>query len=160
MTLKHLMKQNRLSLCGLTLLTIALASATSSNAADKVDFGKQVYPILKENCLNCHADTYVDAKSGRKKKPKGGLRLDTHEWIMKGYEDDDDKWKVVVVAGKPEKSTFFTSTTLDPDHDDIMPAKGDLLTKAQQETLKLWIAQGAESNGFEAPAYVNLKGKK
>ena len=41
-----------------------------------------------------------------------------------------------------------------------MPAKGDVLTKAQQEILKQWVAQGAKSNGFKAPAYVNPKAKK
>ena len=136
-----------------------LAITTSIPAEDKVDFGKQVYPILKENCLSCHATPYVDAKSGRTKKPKGGLRLDTHEMILRGYLDDD-KHVAVLIPGVPEKSKFYTSTALDPDHDDIMPATGDPLTKAQQEILKQWIAEGAKSNGFKAPDYVNPKAKE
>jgi len=142
----------------LTVLTLTFTA--SVNAADPIDFGTDVYPILRKSCLKCHAAPYVDARSGRTKKPKGGLRLDTHAWIMKGYEDEDGKQVAVVVAGKPEQSTFFTSTALDPEHDDIMPAKGETLTKAEQEILKRWVAQGAASNGFKAPAYVNPEAKK
>jgi formylglycine-generating enzyme required for sulfatase activity len=36
------------------------------------------------------------------------------------------------------------STTLPPDNEDVMPPKGEKLTKEQTEILKNWIAQGAE----------------
>ena len=137
----------------------AMLMATPLLAADKVDFGKDIYPILKDRCLACHAAAYTDAKTDRKKKPKGGLRLDTPEWIQKGYEDDDDNVHQVVTPGKPDDSEFYTLTTLDPDHDDIMPSKGDPLTQAQQDLIKAWIAQGAEYGGFQAPEYVNPKAK-
>ena len=47
-----------------------------SQSANAVDFGKQIYPILKNKCLSCHGAAYVDAKTGRTKKPKGGVRFD------------------------------------------------------------------------------------
>ena len=102
----------------------------------------------------------MDASSGRTKKPKGGLRLDTVEWITKGYLNDDDETVKSVVPGKPEKSPIYTSSALPPDHDDIMPPKGDTLTKAELTALKQWILQGAKFGGFKAPAYVNPKAKK
>ena len=76
-----------------------------------------------------------------------------------GYESNDEQ-VAVVVPGKPEDSTFYTTTALDSDHDDIMPSTGDLLTKTQQETLKQWIMEGSKSFGFKEPVYVNPKAKK
>ena len=88
-----------------------------------------------------------------------GLRLDTVEWIQKGYLDDDDNPKQAVVAGNPAKSPLYTSTALPADHDDIMPPKGDPLSKAEQSLLKNWITQGANFGDFKAPAYKNPKAK-
>lgn len=127
--------------------------------ADTVDFGKHVYPILKDSCLRCHAAPYEDTR-GRTKKPKGGLRLDTAEWIMKGYVNDDGETEKVVIPGDAEASEFYTLTILPEDHDDVMPSSGDLLTKEQTELLKLWIEQGATFGDFKAPKYVNPKSKE
>ena len=49
-----------------------------------------------------------------------------------------------VVPGKPAESKLYTSTILPAGHDDIMPPKGDPLTKTQAEVLRKWIEQGAE----------------
>lgn len=138
---------------------LTLGLLTSADAADKVDFGKQVYPILREKCLSCHAAAYKDTR-GRTKKPKAGLRLDTVEQIANGYLNDDDEQVKSVVAGKPDKSPLYTTTALPADHDDIMPPKGDPLTKAEQGLIKQWITQGANFGGFKAPAYVNPKAAK
>ena len=166
----------------LSLVALPLGLSQSLVAADAVDFGKQIYPILKNSCLSCHAAPYVDAASGRTKKPKGGVRFDTVELIAKGYINDDDEAVKSVVPGKPEKSPLYTSAALPaddeditpgkPDHsailarvtttdeDDFMPPKGDPLTKAQLALIKQWITEGAKVGGFVAPAYVNPKAKK
>ncbi len=144
-----------LGIAGLTLVLTQTASA-----ADKVDFGKQIYPLLVEKCLSCHAAPYVDAKTGRTKKPKGGVRLDTVDHIKASYENDDDETVYSVVPGKPEKSTLYTTSALPPDHEDIMPPKEDPLTKAQLEMVKKWILDGADYGSFKAPEYVNPKAKK
>ena len=143
-----------------SLVGLTFGLSQSAHAADSVDFGKQIYPILKESCLSCHSAPYVDAKSGRTKKPKGGIRFDTVELIAKGYLNDDDEAVKSVVPGKPEKSPLYTSAALPADDDDIMPPKGDPLTKAQLAMIKQWIAEGAKFGGFKAPAYVNPKAKK
>lgn len=127
--------------------------------ADTVDFGKHVYPILKDSCLRCHAAPYEDAR-GRTKKPKGGLRLDTAEWIMKGYVNDEGETEKVVVPGDSGASELYTLTILPEDHDDVMPSSGDLLTKEQTDILKLWVDQGATFGDFKAPKYVNPKSKE
>jgi len=117
--------------------TIVAAVATTA-AEETVDFKKNIWPIIEENCLKCHKAPYTDEK-GKLKEPKKGLRFDTPEMIMKGSEDG-----VVIVAGKPEESKFYTSVALAPDHDDIMPPKGDPLTKEQIELIKKWISSGAK----------------
>jgi len=143
------------------LLSTALAAfSQQSEAAETVEFDKHVYPILSDHCLKCHAAPYEDARTGRTKKPKGGIRFDTVDLIKKGYINDDDELVKGVVAGKPDESSLYTVTTLPADHDDIMPATGDPLTKEQQNVLKQWIAQGADYSGFKAPVYKNPKAKK
>ena len=48
-----------------------------------------------------------------------------------------------IVPGDPAKSPLYTATVLPLDDDNKMPPKDETLTKAQTETLRLWIKQGA-----------------
>ncbi|MDA1043818.1 MAG: hypothetical protein O3C57_01200 [Verrucomicrobia bacterium] len=148
---------NIASVCVFGLPVMGVVSAR----ADDVDFGKDIYPILRNHCLSCHAEAYIDAEKGVLKEPKEGLRLDTPEWIQKGYLDEDDGTRhEVIVPGKPLESKLYVLTSLDPEDEDIMPAKGEPLTIAQQTLIKDWIAQGAKVGDFVAPKYVNPKAKQ
>ena len=112
---------------------IVFTASSTINAA--VDFDKQVKPLLEAKCINCHAAPY---KSGsRTKKPKAGLRIDTRENLLKG--SDDNK---VIKIGDAAKSLFYQRSILPADHDDIMPPKGDPLTKVELSVLKEWIDSG------------------
>lgn len=109
------------------ILTLALALGGASQAiAAKVDFVKQIQPLLKERCHECH---------GAKKK-KGDLRLDAKEFA---FAED-----YVIAPGKPAESELFKRITLPADHDDIMPPKGDPLSKDNIDLFKKWIEEGAE----------------
>ena len=114
-----------------------LALAGSAGAQEKVDFAKQVQPILAEACYSCHGA----------EKQKGELRLDNLEAFNKGGEGGP-----VVVANDPAKSSLFTRTTLPADHDDIMPPKGDPLKKEQTDILNKWIAEGASFGEWKGDA--------
>lgn len=114
------MKKLIVALSGLVLVGVWQAPG-----AEKVDFAKQVVPILKDRCYECHGP----------KKDKGDLRLDTKEGM---FAED-----YVVIPGKPEESEMIVRVTLAPDHDDIMPPKGDPLTTQQVDILKNWIKGGA-----------------
>lgn len=120
------MKTNRLEFV-LALAALA-ALPLHAPAASKVDFAKDVWPLLEKNCLECHGA----------EKQKGKLRLDSKEAAFKGGENG-----VVIVAGKGDESPFYKRTTLARDHDDVMPPKGEGLSKAQQAVLKQWIDEGA-----------------
>jgi mono/diheme cytochrome c family protein len=108
------------------LLLAPLAGVT--RAEDKVDFAKQVEPILKETCYSCHGP----------EKQKGKLRLDSLDAFKKGGENGP-----VVTAGDPAKSDLYHRVTLPKDDDDIMPPKGDPLKKEQTDLIAAWIKQGA-----------------
>ena len=100
-----------------------------SLAKAEVSFEKQVKPVLESACLSCHGE----------KKPKGELQLHTHEGLLEGSE-----YGKVVVPGKPEDSTLYTTTILPADADEVMPPKGELLNKDQANALKEWITAGAK----------------
>ena len=97
-------------------------------ANDKVDFSKSIQPLLEKRCIECHGPS----------KHKGDLRLDTKEATLKGGGDAK-----AVVPGKPEESDAFRRISLPDGHDDIMPPKGEPLTKEQIELFKKWIVEGA-----------------
>ncbi|HEX3799960.1 MAG TPA: SUMF1/EgtB/PvdO family nonheme iron enzyme [Verrucomicrobiae bacterium] len=99
------------------------------HADDAIDFNAQVKPILENNCVRCH----------NPEKAKSKLRLDNRADAFKGGADGID-----IVPGDPAKSPLYTSTQLPADDDKKMPPKDESLTKAQTETLRLWILQGAK----------------
>ena len=97
-------------------------------ATSPVQFNRDVRPILSENCYACHGPD----KNQRKAK----LRLDVREVALE---------REAFVPGKPDESELvrriFTTDT-----DDLMPPPKShkKLTAKQKETLKQWIAAGAE----------------
>lgn len=113
------------------IAVVALVSAASclTRAEDKIDFAKQIQPILQQNCVKCHGP----------EKQKAKLRLDSKEAAMKGGKDG-----VIIVAGNAEKSELYRRITLPKGDDDIMPNEGDPLTKEQTDLVRAWINQGAE----------------
>ncbi|MEO7299829.1 MAG: c-type cytochrome domain-containing protein, partial [Verrucomicrobiota bacterium] len=112
-----------------SLIAALIIGAVSAHAEEKkVDFVKEVQPILEKSCIQCHGP----------EKQKGGLRLDTREATLKGGKD-----ALALVVGDATKSDMHRRVTLPKDNDDVMPSKGDLLTKTQQDLIRDWINQGA-----------------
>ena len=109
---------------------LLLSASTVSQAADPVEFARDVKPILEVHCLKCHGD----------ERPKGDLNLTTRTEAMKGGEGG-----TAIVPGDPTESSLYTLTILPASHDDVMPPKKEgLLNKAQTEMLKAWIQEGAK----------------
>jgi len=94
-------------------------------AAAPVDFAREVLPILQRACHECH-----DARLS-----KGKLRLDTRA--------DAFKKSGVIVPGQSAQSELVRRITLPKGHDDVMPSRGEPLSKSQTDLLKAWIDQGA-----------------
>ncbi|MBG31262.1 MAG: peptidylprolyl isomerase [Opitutae bacterium] len=111
---------------------LILSALASPWTFGKVDFTKDIRPILSEACFHCHGPD----KQTRKAK----LRLDLAEGAtadLGGYQ--------AVVPGKPGESELV-ARILSKDEDDHMPPKksGKKLTNAQIEILKQWIAEGGK----------------
>src|ERR1051325_7699011 len=112
------------------MATVLIGTRSALQAAEKVDFNKEIKPILELNCTKCHGP----------EQHKGKLRLDSKEAALKGGENGS-----ALVPGKPEESKIYTSTILPPDHDDVMPPKKEgHLSKGQTDLIKRWIQQGAD----------------
>jgi uncharacterized membrane protein len=110
-------------------VAVGFVWSTGAQAEDaKVDFAKEIQPILKERCYTCHGAD----------KQKAKLRLDSNEAILKGGENGP-----IIVAGKPAESPMCKRVSLPKDDADIMPPKGDPLTKEQVALIAKWIEQGA-----------------
>lgn len=112
------------------LFTVAALSAATSFAAGKPDFAKDIAPVLAKNCIECHGA----------EKQKGKLRLDTKEAAFKG----GDSGMAGIVPGKSADSRIYKVVTLPKGHDDIMPPKGEPLSKATTDLIKAWIDAGAD----------------
>ncbi|MBL9133060.1 MAG: SUMF1/EgtB/PvdO family nonheme iron enzyme, partial [Verrucomicrobiaceae bacterium] len=107
----------------------ALAPAVAFSA-DKVDFVKQVKPLLEGACTHCHGA----------KEDKGDFRMHTLEDMKKGNENGPG-----LTPGDPSKSAIYTTLLLDIEDDMVMPPKKEgLLEKSQIAVIKTWIEQGAE----------------
>jgi hypothetical protein len=111
-----------------SLITFAtLVVSLEANAADKVDFGREIRPILSNHCFKCHGPAVQ----------KGKLRLDSRDEVIKSG---------AITPGLPWKSELFARIAL-PNHDELrMPPSeaGERLTPEEIGKLKLWIEQGAE----------------
>lgn len=118
----------------LVVATLALVLPQSSQA--RVDFNRDIRPILSENCFQCHGPDEKARKGGSIKT--GGLRLDSHTGATRdigGY--------AAVVPGNPTQSELIYLITAE-DEEDRMPPKeeGDRLDKNQIGLLWQWIEEG------------------
>lgn len=115
------------SLC---LISAAISSDSALSAADPapVDFGRQIQPLLSENCFFCHGP---DAKNR-----KADLRLDTFEGATSG---------MAVRPGDGQASELVARIlSTDPEEQMPPPSSNRKLTEAQKQLLKRWIDEGAK----------------
>jgi hypothetical protein len=127
----------RLSLLPLAALVVGLVSARADNPpapatpapSGKLEYNRDIRPILAENCFACHGTDSAARKAG--------LRLDQRDSAID---------KGAIEPGKPDKSELVERINLPEDDKQAMPpAKSHKTLKPEQkETLKRWIAQGAE----------------
>lgn len=111
---------------------LAYAGPTKDKPGAPVDFAREVGPLFKKVCYECHNED----------KQKGDLRMDTREDLLKG-----GACGAAVVPFDPEKSVII-QRVLGEDDDagkprPRMPKKHDPLTAEQIEMLERWVAQGA-----------------
>ncbi|MBI3853509.1 MAG: PSD1 domain-containing protein [Verrucomicrobia bacterium] len=113
----------------LSCLSLAqiLAARTPNALPDKVQFNRDVRPLLSDRCLACHGPD----KNAR----KGKLRLDLR----------DEAIKKAIVPGDVASSPLIKHTT-SRNPEEVMPPPDSgkkPLSKPEVELLKRWVAQGA-----------------
>src|SRR6266850_5228833 len=124
-----------LMVAGLTAASPLLA-ATSKPASKSTDFNREIRPILSENCYACHGPDV--------EKRKAGLRLDKQDGALAELKSGN----IAVIPGKASESKLVERITSKDDDERMPPLKtGKHLTPAQIETLRRWIAEGAEWKG-------------
>lgn len=124
-------------------IIIAVLLAMAGCGQRKISFSRDVMPILKTNCMNCHGDNGEGLV-------KSGLDLEDYAHLMKGT-----KFGPVVVPGNSSSSTLYLVVShrvhpeiqMPPHHVEAL-AKGRRppLQTEQIMTIHKWIDQGALNN--------------
>src|SRR4051794_32590392 len=120
------------SLFAVGLITLAPAVlAIDPPSSGKVDYTRDIRPILSDNCYHCHGPD----EAHREQK----LRLDTKEGLFSKKDD-----VIPFVPGKLDASESWLRVT-STDKDELMPPPKShkKLTEAQIALIKKWIEQGA-----------------
>ncbi len=90
----------------------------------QVAFARDVLPILRRACFDCHGRQKQEAK----------LRLDERKAAL-GHG--------VIVPGKPDESELLRRISLPRGSDEVMPARGETLSPREIAMIREWIRQGA-----------------
>jgi mono/diheme cytochrome c family protein len=94
--------------------------------ASALTYEKDIRPILKANCFDCH---------GEREKPKAGLDLRLRRLIVAGGESGP-----AIVPGKPKDSRL-----IDLVRRGEMPKREKKLSPAEVQLLERWVAAGAKT---------------
>ncbi len=112
-----------------------------ATAGDRVEFNRDIRPILSDKCFTCHGPDEAERKAD--------LRLDTEE----GATHDLGGYAAVIKGDAKESELVFR--VYDDDPDNVMPPpESRQLTEEEKKLLERWIDEGAEWQqhwAFELP---------
>ena len=109
-----------------TVLTLLLVSAIQvATASERLDFQKQVAPILKRHCVRCHSPL----------NKKGKISLATIA---------DLRSNEFVIAGDPDASYLLDLITSEDGERPAMPKEGQPLAQREIRLIERWIREGAK----------------
>ena len=116
----------------ITLSALAVAVLQAGCGEKALTYQADVKPIIDANCVSCH----VPGGSGYE---KSGLRMDSHEALLKGT-----RFGAVVVPGSSVSSTLYRLVSGQADPSIRMPHGSAALPDADVATIAAWIDQGAK----------------
>ncbi len=127
-------------LCSILLLAIAAlagfisaAERTSPPAAARIDFNREIRPLLSDRCFRCHGP------DGAKRKAK--LRLDVRDGVFRKIGDG---W-AIVKPRNPGKSELVRRISSDDVEEMMPPPDSNLsLTDGEKALLTRWVGEGAD----------------
>jgi hypothetical protein len=118
---------------GLTLACLFATAAVATAADPTPDFNRDVRPLLSQKCFKCHGPDDSRRESG--------VRLDGRDTAI-GTGDSGLK---IIVPGRPDDSELVRRIeAADPDMVMPPPSSNLELSAAEKQTLRRWIAAGAE----------------
>lgn len=110
----------------------SLAQQSPPDSQAKIDFQRQIRPILSDNCFLCHGPD--------KGTRMVDLRLDIREGAFSTRKNG-----TVIVPGKPEESLLIKRIYSDNLAFRMPPVfSHKTLTQTQKDTIRTWIEQGAQ----------------
>jgi mono/diheme cytochrome c family protein len=105
------------------------AAPLAAAAAGKVDFVKQIKPVLEAHCMKCHGP----------EEPTSGYQINTKEMAFKAGDSDMPP----ITANNSSESHLYQLITAKKDKE-RMPQKAKALDPATVALIKKWIDEGAE----------------
>src|SRR5688500_2242319 len=125
--MKRLLSALLVSSLPCALISVAAQSQVSRAGNGRVDYDKDVKPLLAQNCYSCHGPEVQQS----------GLRLDQRQPALRGGD-----YGPVIVPGKSGESKLIRRL-VDGDGGMQMPPAGALLPE-EISVLRAWSDQGAE----------------
>ena len=113
-------------------LSITLCAVSSVSAQSKVDYLRDIKPLLKQRCSSCHGPL----------KQRSGLRVDSVQLMREGGDSGP-----AIVAGKANKSLLVDVLTGKAGF--RMPPEGKPLKKEEVALIAAWINEGARGPASE-----------
>lgn len=123
----------RITLTAILELCLAVCVVAQSPPAEKrVDFAREIRPILSDKCFFCHGPD----ESHR----EADLRLDLRAGLFRHADEI-----TIVAPGKIEASELWRRVSAESEDERMPPAEsGKSLSDAQRALIRRWIEQGAE----------------
>jgi hypothetical protein len=122
-------------LFGLLVFVVARGVA-AEDAADSVDYLRDIKPLLQTKCFFCHSA----------RKQEGGLRLDAAVLIQKGGESGP-----AIVPRKSRDSLLLKRVTAEDDNRMPPAESGTRLTAKEVDLLTKWVTGGAKAPDESIP---------
>ena len=112
------------------LAAVCVSLQTRCTAADEKrpdEIANSAYSILNRACIECHGPARQD----------GSLRLDSREAISEGGDSGSP-----IDLREPKNSDLLRRIRLPKGHDEVMPKRGEVLTKREANLIQEWISGG------------------
>ena len=115
-----------------SLSALAVVALQTGCGEKPLTYQADIKPILEAHCMECHVP-------GGKGYEKTGLRMDSHEALMKGTNLGP-----VIVAGSSVSSTLYRLVSGQADPSIRMPHGQAKLSDDEISKIAAWIDQGAK----------------
>jgi hypothetical protein len=115
------------ALVGLAVVPVC-SPVVGDDENKEIALNGDAYAILNRYCFECHGRDRQD----------GGLRLDSRQALLEGGDSG-----AIVDLANVDESELLRRITLPKSDSEVMPKRGDLLTKSDLSKIEQWLKAGA-----------------